>query len=49
MDLFRKKEINTLADDSRDDFRRCLSAFDLVFLGVGAIIGATSLLVSNFL
>lgn len=38
MDLFRKKEI-TLSD-SREDFRRCLSAFDLVFLGVGAIIGA---------
>lgn len=38
MDLFRKKEI-TLSDAS-EDFRRCLSALDLVFLGVGAIIGA---------
>ncbi len=39
MDLFRKKEINVLGD-SGEDFRRCLSAFDLVFLGVGAIVGA---------
>ncbi len=38
MDLFRKKAI-TLSN-ANEDFRRCLSAFDLVFLGVGAIIGA---------
>jgi APA family basic amino acid/polyamine antiporter len=38
MDLFRKKAI-TLSNAS-EDLRRCLSAFDLVFLGVGAIIGA---------
>jgi APA family basic amino acid/polyamine antiporter len=39
MDLFRKKEINSLMEN-RQYFRQCLSAFDLTFLGVGAIIGA---------
>lgn len=39
MDLFRKKEIKGCNDVSYD-FRRCLSRFDLIFLGVGAIIGA---------
>ena len=39
MDLFRKKEINSLSDGT-EHFQRCLSAFDLTFLGVGAIIGA---------
>jgi len=39
MDLFRKKDINSLADCDTH-LLRCLSAFDLTFLGVGAIIGA---------
>jgi APA family basic amino acid/polyamine antiporter len=39
MDLFRKKAFNRHLDDS-DTLLRCLSAFDLTFLGVGAIIGA---------
>jgi APA family basic amino acid/polyamine antiporter len=39
MDLFRRKEINQLSD-SDVHLLRCLTAFDLTFLGVGAIIGA---------
>lgn len=39
MDLFRKKEINGFINEG-SYFRQCLSALDLVFLGVGAIIGA---------
>lgn len=39
MDLFRKKEIKN-QEEYGQDFRRCLSVFDLLFLGVGAIIGA---------
>ncbi len=39
MDMFRKKEIRSIAD-SNVRLLRCLSAFDLTFLGVGAIIGA---------
>lgn len=39
MDLFRKKEITGL-NESSDSLRRCLSAFDLTLMGVGAIIGA---------
>lgn len=39
MDLFRKKVI-VESECSRSSLLRCLSAFDLVFLGVGAIIGA---------
>lgn len=39
MDLFRKKEIINPTKNS-EYFRQCLSAFDLTFLGVGAIIGA---------
>jgi APA family basic amino acid/polyamine antiporter len=39
MDLFRKKEINNSLDSS-SHLLRCLSVFDLTFLGVGAIIGA---------
>lgn len=39
MDLFRKKEISSLAESS-DSLKKCLSAFDLTLLGVGAIIGA---------
>ncbi len=39
MDLFRKKAIKN-QDGEGHDFRRCLSVFDLLFLGVGAIIGA---------
>ncbi len=39
MDLFRKKHINH-SPPQGEQFRRCLSVFDLTFLGVGAIIGA---------
>ncbi|AHE68418.1 amino acid permease [Legionella oakridgensis] len=39
MDLFRKKEINSLTDCS-EHLLKCLSATDLTFLGIGAIIGA---------
>lgn len=39
MDLFRKKAINDSVDTD-SHLVKCLSAFDLVFLGVGAIIGA---------
>ncbi|WP_419419830.1 amino acid permease [Legionella sp. D16C41] len=39
MDLFRKKLI-VEPSDSHGPLAKCLSAFDLVFLGVGAIIGA---------
>ncbi|KTC68720.1 amino acid transporter PotE [Legionella birminghamensis] len=40
MDLFRKKAINLECEDDASRLARCLSALDLVFLGVGAIIGA---------
>lgn len=39
MDLLRKKAINVTVDSNKR-LVQCLSAFDLVFLGVGAIIGA---------
>ncbi|GGI92705.1 amino acid permease [Legionella impletisoli] len=39
MDLFRKKDISNQVDNT-GHLRKCLSAFDLTFLGVGAIIGA---------
>ncbi|STY27867.1 amino acid permease [Legionella wadsworthii] len=39
MDLFRKKEINT-SFESESHLVQCLTAFDLTFLGIGAIIGA---------
>ena len=39
MDLFRKKVINPSIDTNKQ-LAQCLSAFDLVFLGVGAIVGA---------
>lgn len=39
MDLFRKKDLND-SDDNQTHLMRCLTAFDLTFLGVGAIIGA---------
>lgn len=39
MSLFRTKPINTVSN-SNIGLRRCLSAFDLVLLGIGAIIGA---------
>ncbi|ARG96225.1 amino acid permease [Legionella micdadei] len=39
MDLFRKKAVNDSLD-TETGLAHCLSAFDLVFLGVGAIIGA---------
>lgn len=39
MDLFRKKEIATI-NEASGSLDRCLSAFDLTLMGVGAIIGA---------
>jgi len=39
MNFLRKKNIKMIAEQSTG-LLRCLSAFDLVFLGVGAIIGA---------
>ena len=39
MDLFRKKDVCG-SIDNETSLARCLSAFDLTFLGVGAIIGA---------
>jgi APA family basic amino acid/polyamine antiporter len=39
MDLFRKKDVNA-ARDNETPLMQCLTAFDLTFLGVGAIIGA---------
>ncbi len=39
MDLLRKKAINN-GDKTDSNLAQCLSAFDLLFLGVGAIIGA---------
>lgn len=39
MDLFRKKEPNPSLE-RESDLLQCLSAFDLTFFGVGAIIGA---------
>lgn len=39
MDLFRKK-VNIVSLDSAIHFTKCLTAVDLIFLGIGAIIGA---------
>lgn len=39
MDLFRKKAVNEV-NQSDVQLAQCLSAIDLIFLGVGAIIGA---------
>ncbi|HBD7168251.1 TPA: amino acid permease [Legionella pneumophila] len=39
MDLFRKKDIKG-SPDNESHLAKCLSVFDLTFLGVGAIIGA---------
>lgn len=39
MDLFRKKEINA-SFENESHLAKCLTAFDLTFLGIGAIIGA---------
>ncbi|CAM4459431.1 MAG: putative amino acid permease YhdG [Legionella sp.] len=39
MDLFRKKEISSSLE-SESHLNRCLTTFDLIFFGVGAIIGA---------
>ena len=39
MDLFRKKEINAVIERDKE-FNQCLTAFDLTFMGIGAIIGA---------
>jgi APA family basic amino acid/polyamine antiporter len=39
MDLFRKKDI-TVSLDNESHLAKCLTVFDLTFLGVGAIIGA---------
>ncbi len=38
MNLFRKKPVNSVQD--YESLNKCLTAFDLTFLGVGAIIGA---------
>lgn len=39
MDLFRKKELTDVVDNE-SHLAKCLTAFDLIFLGIGAIIGA---------
>lgn len=39
MDLWRKKTITTAPEDTTS-LRRCLSSLDLIFMGIGAIIGA---------
>ncbi|TAL64768.1 MAG: amino acid permease [Legionella sp.] len=39
MDLFRKKDISNSAD-TESHLAKCLTAFDLTLLGIGAIIGA---------
>ena len=40
MNLFRKKDIAHLAQDAeKSGFVRNLTAFDLVFLGIGSVIG----------
>lgn len=39
MDLFRKKDIAG-SEDNESHLAKCLTVFDLTFLGVGAIIGA---------
>lgn len=39
MDLFRKKDINQSVEKSRH-LKKCLSAWDLTCLGIGAVIGA---------
>ncbi len=39
MDLFRKKDVSQSADNETN-LIRCLTVYDLTFLGVGAIIGA---------
>jgi basic amino acid/polyamine antiporter, APA family len=38
LQIFRTKQVQP-DDDSGEDLKRCLSAWDLAFLGVGAIIG----------
>lgn len=53
MDLFRKKAIQLSADAESVQLHRCLSAFDLTFLGIGAVIGAgvfvlTGIVASNY-
>lgn len=39
MDLFRKKDVSQ-STEIKTDLSKCLTVFDLTFLGVGAIIGA---------
>jgi APA family basic amino acid/polyamine antiporter len=39
MNLFRTKPIS-VANSEEGTLRRCLTAFDLTLLGIGAIIGA---------
>lgn len=40
MNLFRKKPTENQSDYNLSGLKRCLTAFDLIFLGIGAIIGA---------
>ena len=47
MDLFRKKEI-TQSNETGHSLRKCLSAFDLILMGVGAIIGAGVFVLTGF-
>ncbi|MFT4058186.1 MAG: amino acid permease [Legionella sp.] len=39
MDFFRKKGIDALIEEE-SNLKKCLTAFDLIFFGVGAVIGA---------
>jgi L-asparagine transporter-like permease len=48
MNLFRTKPIS-VANSEEGTLRRCLTAFDLTLLGIGAIIGAgVFVLTGNF-
>jgi APA family basic amino acid/polyamine antiporter len=40
MNLFRTKPIQATSCETEDSLRRCLTAWDLTLLGIGAIIGA---------
>ena len=39
LQIFRTKHVTSEDDDTRHSLKRCLSAWDLAFLGIGAIIG----------